>query len=145
MLTLVLAAFFIGGGIVDIAVALKHCPEDASGWMALSGTVTAGLGILVLSQWPAIGAHLAGIFVGARMLTRSWMLLAVGIAGHERLTHFQDKRIEMLERRVSPGGAPGSKHDVNTKCLPEQDEGGVDNGHLACGSGWMMNREAKRR
>jgi uncharacterized membrane protein HdeD (DUF308 family) len=102
-LTIMLAVFFVAGGIVDIVLAFKVRPEEGWGWMLASGIVSFLLGIFIVSQWPVSGLWAVGLYVGIRMLMHGWILMAAGRTGQETLTHLQDTRIEMLERHVRAG------------------------------------------
>ena len=46
VLTVVLAAFFLASGGIDIVLALKLRPEDGWGWMLFSGILSIALGVL---------------------------------------------------------------------------------------------------
>ena len=103
VLTLVLAAFFLIGGVIDLILALKLWPDEGWGWMLFSGIVSIVLGGLIIGQWPISGTWAIGLFVGIRMLMHGWMLMALGRTGQETLTYLQDARIEMLENHVRDG------------------------------------------
>jgi uncharacterized membrane protein HdeD (DUF308 family) len=103
VLTFVLAAFFIIGGVIDIILALKVRSEEGWGWMLFSGIVSIVLGGLIIGQWPVSGIWAIGLYVGIRMVMHGWMLMALGRTGQEILTYAQDTRIEMLERHVRDG------------------------------------------
>lgn len=103
VLTVVLAGFFLIGGLVDMILGVRLRPEEGWGWMVSSGIVSIILGILIVMQWPASGLWAVGLLVGIRMLMHGWMLMALGRTGQESLTHLQDARIESLERHVRAG------------------------------------------
>lgn len=103
VLTMVLAAFFVSGGIMDIIFALKVRPEEGWGWTLFSGVVSLVLGALIIAQWPLSGAWAIGVLVGIRVLIHGWMLMALGRTGQATLTFMQDARIEMLERHLRAG------------------------------------------
>lgn len=103
VLTIVLAVFFVAGGIVDIILALKVRSEEGWGWMLASGIVSILLGVFIISQWPVSGLWAVGVYVGIRMLMHGWVLMAVGRTGQDALTLLQDTRIEMLERHIRAG------------------------------------------
>jgi uncharacterized membrane protein HdeD (DUF308 family) len=103
VLTLVLAAFFLASGGIDVVLALKLRPKDGSGWMLFSGIVSIALGVLIALQMPVSGLWAVGLYVGVRLLMHGWVLMALGRTGQESLTHLQDTRIEMLERHVRAG------------------------------------------
>jgi uncharacterized membrane protein HdeD (DUF308 family) len=103
VLTIVLAVFFVIGGVTDIVLAFKLRPVDGWGWTLFSGVVSIVLGIFIVAQWPVSGIWAVGIYVGVRMLMHGWMLMALGRTGQETLTHLQDTRIEMLEYHLRAG------------------------------------------
>jgi uncharacterized membrane protein HdeD (DUF308 family) len=100
VLTIVLAVFFIVGGIMDFAISLKLRTEEGWGWMLFSGIVSIVLGGLIIAQWPLSGTWAVGVLVGVRVLIHGWMLMALGRTGQDVLTHVQDARVEALERHV---------------------------------------------
>jgi hypothetical protein len=100
VLTIVLVAFFLAGGGIDVVLSLKLRPEEGWGWMLLSGIVSVALGVLIALQMPVSGLWAVGLYVGVRLLMHGWVLMALGRTGQESLTHLQDTRIEMLERHV---------------------------------------------
>jgi uncharacterized membrane protein HdeD (DUF308 family) len=101
-LTIILAAFFVVGGIMDVVLALKVRPVEGWGWMLFSGIVSVILGGLIIAQWPLSGTWAVGVLVGIRVLIHGWMLMALGRTGQEVLTHVQDTRVEALERHIRP-------------------------------------------
>src|SRR5262245_25589260 len=74
-LTLLMAAFFLVGGIFRIATALTH-DFPGRGWAVLSGVITLLLGIIIWRQWPVSGLWVIGTFVGIDMLFEGWSLVA---------------------------------------------------------------------
>jgi uncharacterized membrane protein HdeD (DUF308 family) len=100
VLTIVLAAFFLASGGIDVVLALKLRPDEGWVWMLLSGIVSVALGALIALQMPVSGLWAVGLYVGVRLLMHGWVLMALGRTGQESLTHLQDTRIEMLERHV---------------------------------------------
>jgi len=103
VLTILLAAYFVASGIVDVVFALKAKPEEGWGWMLFSGIMALALGVLIMIGWPATGLWAVGLYVGVRILTHGWVLMALGRTGQEALTHLQDTRVETLERHVRDG------------------------------------------
>jgi uncharacterized membrane protein HdeD (DUF308 family) len=102
-LTIVLAVFFVIGGVTDIVLAFKVRPEDGWGWALFSGVASILLGIFIVSQWPVSGIWAVGIYVGVRILMHGWMLMSLGRTGQETLTHLQDTRVDMLEYHLRAG------------------------------------------
>jgi uncharacterized membrane protein HdeD (DUF308 family) len=100
VLTIVLAIFFMTGGIFDLVLAMRIRPEEGWEWFLFSGIVSIFLVALTVAQWPVSGVWAVGLFVGIRMMLHGWLLMALGRAGQVILTHLQDTRIEMLEGHV---------------------------------------------
>lgn len=108
MLTAMLAVFFLASGIVDIILWLGQRGDgEGTGWPLFSGILSVLLGILIIAQWPVSGMWAVGTFVGVRIMMHGWMLTSVGITTQDMLTHLQDARIEMLERKVGARPAAG--------------------------------------
>jgi uncharacterized membrane protein HdeD (DUF308 family) len=79
-LTLLLGAFFLVGGVFRIVSAGIVRPPNW-GWLVVSGLVTLVLGLLILSEWPASGLWVIGMFLGIDLLfTGTWLTrLALGL------------------------------------------------------------------
>jgi uncharacterized membrane protein HdeD (DUF308 family) len=73
-LTMVLAFFFIVGGIFKIALGI----QAESGWFAFSGGLDLLLGMLIWLGWPETGTWVIGLFLGIELLFAgiSLMLMA---------------------------------------------------------------------
>jgi len=102
-LTMVLAAYFVASGVVDIVLALRLRPQEGWGWALSSGIVSIALGALILADWPVSGMWAVGVYVGVRLLMHGWMLMALGTTGSDALAYVRDQRIESLERHVRAG------------------------------------------
>jgi uncharacterized membrane protein HdeD (DUF308 family) len=79
-LTVLMAAFFLVGGMFEIIAPLvMSLPE--TGWHVLNGAVAVLLGILLLVQWPISGLWAIGLFVGVDLLFRgiTWTVFAFGL------------------------------------------------------------------
>ena len=103
-LTMLLAAFFMASGFVDVFLGFKTKPEEGWGWLVFSGVLSVLLAVLIMSKWPSSGLWVVGLYVGLRMLMQGWVLMALGRAGQVALTQLQDERIEVLEEHVRKGG-----------------------------------------
>jgi uncharacterized membrane protein HdeD (DUF308 family) len=68
-IALLLAIFFVMGGIWKIIVSFSYRP--ASGWLLMlaSGVIALVLGLLIWRQWPVSGLWAVGILVGVDLLT----------------------------------------------------------------------------
>jgi uncharacterized membrane protein HdeD (DUF308 family) len=70
-LTLVLAVFFLVGGLMRIFACLSFdAPHRV--WVILSGIVSAGLGILLWIHWPLSGLYFIGLAIGIELMFRGW-------------------------------------------------------------------------
>ena len=83
-LTLLLAAFFLVGGLFRIVAALSlHFPHW--GWALLGGVISILLGLLLWMEWPESGLWFIGMCIGIDMIFHGWgwimLALAVRAAG----------------------------------------------------------------
>jgi uncharacterized membrane protein HdeD (DUF308 family) len=83
VLTLVLAAAFIVGGmlrvIIAIAVQFHGWP-----WVLLNGIIDLILGVMIWSGWPGTSLWVLGLFVGIDLLVHGWscVILALAVRAH---------------------------------------------------------------
>lgn len=83
VLTLVLAAAFIVGGmlrvIIAIAVQFHGWP-----WVLLNGVIDLILGVMIWSGWPGTSLWVLGLFVGIDLLVHGWscVILALAVRAH---------------------------------------------------------------
>lgn len=77
-LTLVLMAFLIVTGILEIIVAFQLKPADGWGVELFNGVVTLVLGILLWRQFPLSGAWAIGILFGIKMVFSGWAFIFIG-------------------------------------------------------------------
>jgi uncharacterized membrane protein HdeD (DUF308 family) len=83
-LTLLMAAFFVVGGIFRIVTAAEeHFP--GRGWALFSGLINILLGILIWAQWPASAFWVIGLFIGIDLIFTGWWFIALA-AMAKRLT-----------------------------------------------------------
>ncbi len=66
-LTLVLASFFIVGGLFR-AIGSGMAKFPSWGWGVFSGVVSVALGVLVIWQWPATGVWFIGLAIGIDLI-----------------------------------------------------------------------------
>jgi uncharacterized membrane protein HdeD (DUF308 family) len=66
-LTLVLASLFIVGGLFRAAGA-SAIQFPRWGWTAFAGLVSVGLGVFLLSTWPAAGTYFIGMAIGIDLI-----------------------------------------------------------------------------
>jgi membrane protein HdeD len=74
-LTLVLAIYFVVGGLWKIFASFSFRP--AAGWLAVlaSGVIDLALGFLIWRQWPLSGLWAIGVLVGANLVATGVSLL----------------------------------------------------------------------
>jgi uncharacterized membrane protein HdeD (DUF308 family) len=79
-LTLMLAAFFLAGGVFRIIVAVAE-RFPSWGWVLGNGIITVLLGISIWQQWPGSGLWVLGMFVGIDLIVNgvTWSALAIGV------------------------------------------------------------------
>jgi uncharacterized membrane protein HdeD (DUF308 family) len=77
--TLLLAAFFIVGGIFRIIGSLVHRPAHW-GWVLLNGLVAVLLGVMIWAQWPVSALWVIGTFVGIDMIIAGWSFVMMSAA-----------------------------------------------------------------
>ncbi len=82
-LTLLLAAFFVVGGISKISFSFQVRPAQNWVWILFSGIVGLVLGMMIWSQWPLSGAWAVGTLVGIDILFTGWSTLAIGLAARK--------------------------------------------------------------
>jgi uncharacterized membrane protein HdeD (DUF308 family) len=81
-LTLLMAAFFIVGGMFRIAMALSfRFPGRA--WAVAGGIVTVALGTIIAAEWPVSAVWVIGTFVGIDLIFDGWSLVMAGLGARE--------------------------------------------------------------
>jgi len=101
-LTMILAALFVVGGIVEIVLAFNLKKEEAVGWdwLLFSGIASLLLAVLIFAQWPMSGLWAVGVIVGARILFHGLTLIALGSAGSKAVRYAEDIRVDILEQHI---------------------------------------------
>ena len=100
ILTMILAASFVAGGLMDIFLSFKTETNEGRGWIWLSAVASIAIGIFIIAQWPVSGLWAVGVYVGVRLLLQGFMMVGLGRTGESVITQVQDTRIEVLERRL---------------------------------------------
>ena len=77
VLSALLAAFFIVGGIIRIIAALS-IQFAGWGWALLSGVIALLLGVLIYKGWPYTGAMIIGLYIGIEMIFNGWYWVMLG-------------------------------------------------------------------
>jgi len=83
-LTLILASFFIVGGLFrSIGAAMMKFPRW--GWAVFSGIVSAALGVMLLAQMPLSSIWFIGFAIGVDLICDGASLIGFGTAIHQLL------------------------------------------------------------
>ena len=82
-LTLVLAVFFLVGGLIRIFGALSsEAPHRA--WAILDGAIAALLGILLWAHWPVSALWFIGFAIGVELILRGWAWVMLAMRLRQR-------------------------------------------------------------
>jgi uncharacterized membrane protein HdeD (DUF308 family) len=77
-LTLVLAVFFLVGGLVRMFGAIaSEAPHRA--WAIVDGAISALLGILLWLHWPSSALWFIGFAIGVGLIVRGWAWIMLGL------------------------------------------------------------------
>lgn len=76
-LTLIMAAFFLAGGLVKLWGSLANRHVRGWWWGLVSGGASLLLGILILAGWPGTAAWALGLLFGIDLLFSGWALIAI--------------------------------------------------------------------
>jgi uncharacterized membrane protein HdeD (DUF308 family) len=87
VLTLLLAASFLMGGVLRIIFSLA-VRFHAWPWVLLNGAVDLILGLLILNGWPEASLWVIGMFVGIDLVFHgwSWVILAMSVRTYSAAT-----------------------------------------------------------
>lgn len=77
--TMLMAAFFVVGGIFRMFAALAY-PFDGRGWLFLGGLVNLILGMMIWKSWPESTLSIIGLFVGIDLLIHGWWLVMLSLS-----------------------------------------------------------------
>lgn len=77
-LTLLLAAFYLAGGIFRIVGSVMMRFEQW-GWALFSGIVKFALGLLILLGWPETGLWVFGLFIGIDLIVYGWFWVILAL------------------------------------------------------------------
>jgi uncharacterized membrane protein HdeD (DUF308 family) len=84
-ITLVLAVFFMVGGLMRVFGALSsEAPHRA--WAVLDGAISALLGILLWIHWPSSALWFVGFAIGVGLIFRGWAWIMLAIWLRQRST-----------------------------------------------------------
>jgi uncharacterized membrane protein HdeD (DUF308 family) len=77
-LTFMLAVWFFGIGVLELAAAWRERGLPIAGWLGFNGAVSTILGLLIAFDWPSSAAWAIGLLVGINLVI--WGLRAVFVA-----------------------------------------------------------------
>lgn len=83
-LTLLLAAFFIAQGILQIFVAARASAMRGRGWMIASGVLGILVGAVIWLGWPGSAAWALGVLVGIQLIFTGWALVMAAAGARRR-------------------------------------------------------------
>jgi uncharacterized membrane protein HdeD (DUF308 family) len=92
-LTILLAVLFIVIGALKLALALSIQPIRGWGWLAFSGILAAGLGVLIWAGLPSAATWVIGLLIGIELLVGGWTIVVSALAMRE-----------LSESRTAPAG-----------------------------------------
>lgn len=78
ILTLILAASFLVGGLLRVIFAFTTQPHGWQ-WVALNGGVDLVLGVMIWNRWPESSLWVIGLFVGIDLLMHGWSLVFLAL------------------------------------------------------------------
>ncbi|NJO32120.1 MAG: HdeD family acid-resistance protein [Rhodospirillales bacterium] len=81
-LTLVLIAFFMVEGVLQIVAAIRHRDAfpESWGWMVMSGIADLVLAWLIISGWPGTASWALGLVVGVNLITSGLAITMAAVA-----------------------------------------------------------------
>ena len=77
-LTVVLAAYLVVEGILELIVAFRARPAAGRGWLLMDGVIALVIAAMILSAWPASSVWAIGTLVGINMIFSGISRLMVG-------------------------------------------------------------------
>jgi uncharacterized membrane protein HdeD (DUF308 family) len=85
ILTLVVAVYFVSGGILKMVFAFQHKILPGRNWVIFDGVVSILLGVMITTQWPISGLWAIGTLVGVDLLFAGFGLIRIGSASEHIL------------------------------------------------------------
>ena len=82
-LTMALAWILIAVGLLRILMAIQLRPAGGWFWPLVSGLISILLGAMILTQWPASGFWVIGLFVAIEMIFGGWSSVFVALAARK--------------------------------------------------------------
>lgn len=78
LLTILLAAYFILDGVVELAAGFQLKQQAGRGWFFFGGVVSIALGAMLWTQFPLSGAWAMGILLGIKLLFIGMIMISGG-------------------------------------------------------------------
>lgn len=78
ILTILLAAYFLVDGVLEVVAAFRVRPSSGWGWLLVCGAVSFLLGLLIWQQFPLSGAWAIGVLLGIKLLLVGMVMIGVG-------------------------------------------------------------------
>lgn len=78
LMTILLTAYFIIDGVIEIIAGLMMRPLPAWGWLIFGGIISILLGVIIFEQYPLSGALAIGILFGIKMFFIGLIMIAGG-------------------------------------------------------------------
>jgi uncharacterized membrane protein HdeD (DUF308 family) len=82
-LTLLLAIFFIAGGLFKMILAIEMHTVQNWGWLLASGILGLILGGLILGKLPSSAAWAIGLLLGVDLFFTGWSMFFIALAAHK--------------------------------------------------------------
>lgn len=82
--TLFLGWAILIGGIFRALLAFKMSHQKGSGWVLFSAAISVVLGGLIISQWPATGLYMLGLFLGIELIFAGVGWLGLGLSAEKK-------------------------------------------------------------
>jgi uncharacterized membrane protein HdeD (DUF308 family) len=87
-MTLILAFFFFGEGLMDVVEYIQNRKLKGAGWILVDGIVTLLLGVMIWRHWPASSLVVFGILIGISMIMTGLTRLMISISARKLASHF---------------------------------------------------------
>lgn len=84
-LTLLLAAFFIAQGILQVLVAMRSPRMRNRGWLVASGVLGMVIGVIIWLGWPGSAAWALGVLVGVQLIFTGWALIMAATGARRQI------------------------------------------------------------
>jgi uncharacterized membrane protein HdeD (DUF308 family) len=79
-MTLVLAAYLVVTGVVELFAGFNARPERGWGWMVFTAVITLVLGIMLWRQFPVSGVWAIGTLFGIKLILNGLSMTSIGMA-----------------------------------------------------------------